>query len=118
MYKVTRRIPNQMQLDFSAPKVQYPNFDCEIKQQSEANTPFIISVKRRYNKTTVTIRHSALRSGYLEFTRLYFETPLAIVAFCRSIISNFNKIYPTLFITGEDIAFIYTQIRKEFYKYD
>lgn len=112
--KVTTRNPNQTKIDFREHlTINQTPFDLYLEQQNFVR-PWAIGIVREYGKITIVIYHSQLRRKYIQFTRFYFDNPLAIVSFVKSIINAHISLGYEMRMNGEDIAKLYAELRKVF----
>ena len=115
-YQVTERAPRQERLELDAPRRKEGTpFEMLFKQEySATGNTWSVGVVRHYGKTTVTIYSPVLRREYVRFTRLYFDNPLAIVGFVKSMINAHIALGYKLSMTGKDTADLYHELRRVF----
>lgn len=111
--KVTYRNPKQERLDFRESfKKKQKNSMNLFYQKTKTLKPWAVGIVNEYGKITVIIYHEELRRGYVQFTRLYFDNALSIVAFVKSIINAHTALGYNMSFNGQDIADLYRNVRE------
>ncbi|MBQ8427065.1 MAG: hypothetical protein IJX16_04835 [Clostridia bacterium] len=111
MNKITYRNPKQERINFcETVKVKRPNVTKWFYQKSNVSKPWALAIVREYDKTTIILYHEQLRRGYVQFSSLYFDTPLNVVCFVKSIVNAHYALGYEISMNGADVAQLYADL--------